>query len=68
MNPIQPRGDATDSWFERHPMLTLILLLGGAALALWFLFLRNRGVAQAASQLQLPIGPEILVSPWSPLQ
>jgi hypothetical protein len=65
MNPIQPRSDDSDSWFERHPTLTLLLFLGGAALALWFLFFRNRGVVPPFSQL---IAPETMVSPWSPLQ
>lgn len=57
------QGNPPNLWFDRHPYLTLGLLLAGAALLLWFLFLRRRSGAPPASQPK----PRILVSDWSPL-
>jgi hypothetical protein len=54
-----------DSWFDRHPVLTLVVLLAGAALLLWFLFFRKGEVKLAAPAAPIP---QSLVSVWSPLQ
>ena len=54
-------SDPPGWWFDRHPYLTLALVLGGAALLLWFLFFRKGG--------DMPSAPaRALVSAWTPLQ
>jgi len=62
---VRPTGDPPASWFERHPILTLLLLLAGVALLWWLLFIRGRGGMPSAPQ---PPTPRILVSDWRPLQ
>jgi LPXTG-motif cell wall-anchored protein len=52
------------SWFQQHPILTL-LGLAGLAFLVWFFFFRKHGAAAALPALQE--APEILVSSWSPL-
>jgi hypothetical protein len=53
------------SWTEEHPILFLVLVAGGTALIIWFLFFRKPGAA-ILPNLQSSMG-EALVSPWVPL-
>ena len=54
-------NDSPGSWLDRHPHLTLALLLAGAALLLWLLFFRRGGGIPSTPQ-------RALVSTWTPLQ
>jgi hypothetical protein len=65
--PIVPArtGSTTPaSWFDRHPVLALVLILAGIAGLLWLLFRRNGGPPSVSG----PSAPALLVSNWSPLQ
>lgn len=62
--PSRPRQTTPTSWFDRHPILTLLLTLGGIALLFWLLFRRNGGTPSGPP----PPAPQHLVSQWSPLQ
>jgi hypothetical protein len=53
-----------DSWFERHPVLTLMLFFAGIVGLLWWLFRKNGGPPPIPG----PLAPALLVSEWSPLQ
>jgi len=54
-------NDSPGSWLDRHPHLTLALLLAGAALLLWLLFFRRGGGIPSTP-------PRALISAWTPLQ
>jgi hypothetical protein len=62
--PCRPRSTAPDSWFKRHPALTLLLVFAGIAGLVWLLFRRKGG----PPLIPEPSAPELLVSKWSPLQ
>jgi hypothetical protein len=55
---------APDSWFDRHPVLALVLIFAGIAGFLWLLFRRHGGPPPTPG----PSAPPLLVSRWSPLQ
>jgi len=57
--PVNP-----DSWFDRHPVLALVLIFAGIAGFLWLLFRRHGGPPPTPG----PSAPPLLVSRWSPLQ
>jgi hypothetical protein len=59
--PISP---APDSWFERHLVLTLLLIFAGIVGLLWLLSRRNG----KPPLIPGPSVPELFVSEWSPLQ
>ena len=62
--PRRTRSAVPDSWFEQHPVLTLLLIFVGIAGLLWLLFRRNGGPPSVPSAS----APALLVSNWSPLQ
>ena len=62
--PGRPVSAAPDSWFDRHPVLTLLLIFAGIVGLLWLLFRRNGGPPSTPG----PSAPPRLVSEWSPLQ
>lgn len=76
--PSRPTSAAPDSWFGRHPVLTLILIFTGIAALLWLLFRRNGGPPSVPGSSAPALGgppsvpgpsaPALLVSTWSPLQ
>lgn len=55
---------AAGSWFDRHTILTFVLILAGIAGLLWLFFGRNGGPPSISG----PSVPALLVSNWSPLQ
>jgi hypothetical protein len=61
--PARTRSTAPASWFDRHPVLALVLFLAGIAGLLWLLFHRNGGLPSVPG----PLAPPPLVSQWSPL-
>jgi len=62
--PGRPHSTAPLSWFDRCPVLTLVLALAGIALLLWLLF-RKSGLKPPGPG---PSAPPLVVSEWSPLQ
>jgi len=61
---VQPGSAAPDSWFDRHPVLALLLIFAVVAGFLWLLFRRHGGPPPTPG----PSVPPLLVSRWSPLQ
>jgi hypothetical protein len=62
--PGPTRSATPASWFDRHPVLVLVLTLAGIALLLWLLFRKSGGPPSGSG----PSAPPLLVSTWSPLQ